>query len=371
MDGRDTSSRAQRQLPSALQLHVFSFLPPNGRALSGRMACRDAAEGLSGPQHCTASLSQPLPPRAVPWALEAGQQHVRQLPFRHKLQLLCTAAASGSEVNLEVALALLQPSIFPELLHNLEGAYTRQGSNADPGVVAVKAGHPQLLGWLLHHCPALLHPVKVLEVAATHCNLAGLQAVWEALQGQRDWGTVRSPELCQGTLDAAARSHTPDALDKVRWLLETGSGRLGAQVIEAAIGSGDLGRLRWLQERWCVLAEHDQLSAALRHADLGVVQWLVDEWRGATWRRQGTSTTAAGSYCLWMRRAAAVLVMGWPSCGGCRSGGRHSWTRVTGSCCAPLLMQPSQPGRWGWCSSCCRCMVPAECWPTALACRHF
>ncbi len=97
-----------RQLPTSVQLHVLSLLAPNDRALCGRLACRDAAEGLNGPQHCTASLYQPLPPHAVPWAVEAAQQHVRQLSFRHKLQLLTKAAASGCEVNLEVALALMQ-----------------------------------------------------------------------------------------------------------------------------------------------------------------------------------------------------------------------------------------------------------------------
>ncbi len=115
-----TGQGLQRHVPSALQLHILSLLPPNERALSGRLVSPDAAAALSGPEHCTASPSQPLPPHAVPWAVAAGQQHVRQLPFRHKLQLLCTAAASGSEVNLEVALALLQPSIFPELLQSYD-----------------------------------------------------------------------------------------------------------------------------------------------------------------------------------------------------------------------------------------------------------
>ncbi len=92
---------------------------------------------------------------------------MQQLAFRHKLQLMCTAAASGSEVNLEVALVLLQPSDFPRL----KGSDT----SSDPGMAAVKAGHPQLLGWLLHHCPGLLCLEAVLEAAARHCDMAGLQ----------------------------------------------------------------------------------------------------------------------------------------------------------------------------------------------------
>ncbi len=112
--GQQQQQQHQEQLPPALQLHILSFLPPNDRALSGRLVSPDAAVGLR--EHYTASLFQPLPPHAVTWAVEAGQQHMRHLPFWHKLQLLRTAAASGSEANLEVALALYQPRTFPELL---------------------------------------------------------------------------------------------------------------------------------------------------------------------------------------------------------------------------------------------------------------
>ncbi len=281
----------RRQLPSALQLHVLSLLPPNDRALSGRLACRDAAEGLSGPQHCTASLSQPLPPRAVPWALEAGQQHVRQLPFRHKLQLMCTAAASGSEVNLEVARALLQPSVFPELLQGRIRHFARSVDEPNPGVAAVKAGHPQLLRWLLQHCLGLVCPNEVLRAAALHCDLAGLQAAWHILQNHyRSSGRSRItwqdiddyPLLGQGVLDAAAESAAPDAVAKMAWLLaapDNNCGRLQESNAAAAARSGDLGRLRWLREQGCPMGGESRsvLLSALQHANLAVAQWLVDE----------------------------------------------------------------------------------------------
>ncbi len=192
-------------LPTPVQLHILSFLPPNDRALSGRLVSPDAAAGLSQDPTCTASLSQPLPPHAVPWAVEAGQQHVRQLPFRHKLQLLCTAAASGSEVNLEVALALLQPSVFPELLQRwvyCEGP--------DPGVAAVRAGHPQLLGWLLDRCPGLLDLSHALAAAARCLSLQDVQAVWSDVQsnhsGSSGSSSLRQGALSQEVLDAAAES---------------------------------------------------------------------------------------------------------------------------------------------------------------------
>ncbi len=271
----DSDSALQRQLPAALQLHILALLPPNERALSGRKVFRDAFYALSDALSCTASLGQPLPPHAVPWAVEAGQQYVRQLPFKHKLQLLCTAAASGSEVNLEVAWAVLQPSIFPEMLRRQSSKWCKRLSLLDPGVAAAKAGHPQVLGWLLQHCPALLSPSDVLAAAARHCDLAGLQAVWEALQQHSsDYG----PRLGQEVLDAAAESAAPDALAKMEWLLGAAGSecRWRESTILAAIRSGDVRRLQWLQGLRYGGGE-SMVSHALLHADLAVAQWLVDQ----------------------------------------------------------------------------------------------
>ncbi len=275
-------------LPTALQLHVLSLLPPNDRALSGRFACRDAADALSGPQHCTASLSQPLPPHAAPWAQEAGKQHVRQLPFRHKFQLLSTAARSGSEANLEVAWALLEPSVFPELLQNEQDRYNPY---PDPGVATVRAGHVHLLGWLLRRCPGLVQPDKVLEAAALHRPLAELQQAWETLRDHINSGNMSSTSrssslngsrrgrvhLLQVVLNAAAQSLTPDALGKMEWLLAgAGSCRLQPTTAAAAACSGDLGRLRWLRDRGCPFSQYT-LPAVLEQASLPVAQRLVGE----------------------------------------------------------------------------------------------
>ncbi len=272
-DSEVSGKGLQRQLPSALQLHILSLLPPNERALSGRLVSPDAAKLLSDASHSTASLSQPLPPHAVPMAVAAGQQHVRQLPFLHKPQLLCTAATSGSEVNLEVALALLQPSIFPELLHTYDAVWVSRHvpPQANPGVAAVTAGHPQLLGWLLSHCPGLVERRQVLTAAAKHCDLAGLQAAFGALSV--------NPAEQGGLLDAAAESATPDAVAKMEWLLRIGGRRLQLQesTAAAAARSGDLGLLLWLRERGCPMGGLSVLQSALRHADLAVAQWLVDE----------------------------------------------------------------------------------------------
>ncbi len=269
------------QLSTADQLHVLSFLPPNERALNGRLVSPELRDALSEPQHCTASLSQSLPPHTAPWAVEAGQQHVRQLPFENKLRLMCVAAASGSEVNLEVALALLQPSIFSELWYHgrwLEGMLLRWGFG-DPGVAAVQAGHPQLLGWLLHNCPGLLGPNDALAAAAKHCDLAGLQAAWELLQtcpvSARRVSGWRTAAVSQAALTAAAASTTPDAVAKMQWVRSQGVMEPGAAV--AAARSGDVCRLQWLRDRCCPMDGEQVLEAALQHADLAMCQWLVDE----------------------------------------------------------------------------------------------
>ncbi len=267
---------AVRQLPIAVQLHILSLLPLNERALSGRLVSPEARDGLTGPQHCTASLSQPLPHYAVPWAQEAGQGYVRQLPYLYKVYLLCTAASSGCETNLEVALALLQPSIFPELLQVYD--YSITSPQRDPGVAAVKAGHPQLLGWLLRHCPGLMYLDRALEAAARHCDLAGLQAAWGLLQGVSTWSSHFRATLGQKVLDAAAGSVTPDAVAKVQWVLEAGGSncRLADSTAEAAARSGNLDALRWLREHGCPLCRGSN-EGLLGPASLAVAQWLVDE----------------------------------------------------------------------------------------------
>ncbi len=125
---------AQNDLPSELRLHILSLLPPNDLALGGRLSSRDAAQRFREVYHRTANLSWPLPPyAAASWEAEvpaqrglprssgraAWQPHlqraVEQLRYEEKHSLLAAAAASGSEVNLEVAWHLLRPCVFPEL----------------------------------------------------------------------------------------------------------------------------------------------------------------------------------------------------------------------------------------------------------------
>ncbi len=266
-----STSSPQRQLPTALQLHILSLLPPNDRALNGRLMSPDAHSAFCGPQHCTAYLFQPLLPHAVPWAVAAGQQRARQLPFRHKLQLMCTAAASGCAANLEVALALLQPSIFRELLQQRDKMWVAGMRVPCPGCAAIKAGHLEVLSWLLRHCPGLVDPQGVLRAAAQYGSLADLQAAWAVLQS--------ASKLDARVFDSAARSSTADAVAKIEWVLDTGGASFLAwfDAACAAAESGDLGRLRWLRDRGCRMINVVTLRHALEFADLAMADWLVDE----------------------------------------------------------------------------------------------
>ncbi len=271
MEGPNSNRRTlQRQLPSAIQVHILSVLPPNEQALSGRFVCPEASSALCS----TASLSQPLPPYALSWAQEAWQHNMRQLPFDGKLQLLCTAAASGSTANLEVAWALVRAGTFAEVLR------TEGSTGGCPGMAAAKAGHAHVLPWLVQRCPALLSPNMVLLCAAQYCDLAGLQSAWEVLQDAHSRNTlVRPPKIEHWTVIAAAKSETPDAVAKIEWLqAQVGDVQsYGQWLVEPAMSAGQLDTVRWLLDDGCEYHTTSVLQHALEHAGLDVAQWLVED----------------------------------------------------------------------------------------------
>ncbi len=278
------SSPTCRQLPTAIQLRILELLPPHDRAVNGRLAFRDAWEALNGPHHCTASLSQPLSPQFAALA-QAGcwQERMRLLSFRQKLHLLCTAAASGCEANMDVALGLLRPSVFPELLSSCKTPWRamRGRTLPDPAVAAVRAGHLHLMPWTARHCPGLVDLRELLTAAAECRSLADLQTVWGAMydsESPTETSSFQRKLLSQAVLDAAAGSATPDAVAKMEWILGEAGGRCSLQgsTASAAARSGDGARLRWLHGRGCPM-EKGVVSSALSHTDLATVQWLVDE----------------------------------------------------------------------------------------------
>lgn len=149
---------------------------------------------------------------------------------------------------------------------------------ADPGVTAARLRHTHLLPWLVHHrVPLLTH--RTLAAVAQHCDLAALRSAWDLLQPTDS----TDPRCATQVLASAASSSTPDALDKLAWLLQQPGCVLTVSVAAAAVESGEgvaLGRLQWLLERGCPLATDGAravvLAAALRHTPgMEVAEWVL------------------------------------------------------------------------------------------------
>ncbi len=272
------SGAAGGWLPRDLLLHVLSFLPPNDLALGGRLACKDAAQHFSRPQHATVRLGLPLPPHTPQsWPLweQAGREALKDLPFRRKLGLLITAAGSGCEANVAWAWQLLKPCISPDVLPKLVCTY-RELYGTCPGAVAAAGGHVGVLRWMLaSRCPVDMAHARL--VAAQHASLGALQAVARmsktptALAGPR---LVLDDEV----LDAAAASTTPDAQAKVQWVLQEGRCTLRVDTAAAAARAGwDCDRLAWMRERGCPLGGWRVLAGGLEHGEARTLDWLVGE----------------------------------------------------------------------------------------------
>ncbi len=263
-------------VPMELTLAVLAWLPPNEIALSARRTCKAAAQHFAKEHHRIAAIDQPLPPHAANGPLEEeAVAAFRALSFRHRLRSLPVAAASGSIANLDVALRLLQPFIFSELLRStlyLDELRRVEKNIDDTGTAAIKSGNVGAVSWLLERCPGLVGGSRALEAAARHCLLPQLQEAWAALSA-----TDSSLALGREVLEAAAGSATPDAIAKMEWLMQQGGCALMYKTAAAAACSGDLSRLRWMRERGCSFDSWVVLEAALRHADLSVAEWLVGE----------------------------------------------------------------------------------------------
>ncbi len=294
------------QLPTELFRHILEQLPENEQALGGRLVCKLAAQLLSQAHQRTVQFSLPLPPWFQPcqWA-QQWQEGMRLLTLGRKLQLLSTAAASGSEANMEHAWALVQPCLFPELIPHSEVQNGMPGMSygwGDLGSAAARAGHVHLLPWLLQHgCP--LSPSDTLKAAAQHSDLAALQSAWQLLIPRMvEMGAVDHPK--PAVVCAACESGRPDAREKVAWLLDQapGAGFVPASgderqklLLEAATGAaraGDVPLLRWLTEVQGLdlpgappgepgHGTARVLCRALCAPDLAAAEWLVGEVGGA------------------------------------------------------------------------------------------
>ncbi len=327
------------RLPLDVVLRVLALLPPNDLALSGRLVCKLSAQHLrtrhphpqpDEPQqphaHPTVvDLTLPLPQHAASEAiLTHARYQLRQLPLHRKLQILCTAATSGCETNLAVALQLLQPYaqhlLFraPRQPVHCVGRSKDSSSTleVDVGTAAARAGHAHLLPWLVEHC-CPLDPRRTLAAAAQYCDLPGLQTTWYVLRsypgtnnsstgssgtgsgdsngssggsGSRSSSGSSSNDGCRFStgdvdvvvLDAAAASLTPDALAQLQWLIDGCRAGPAATSHSSSTSSGDGGGVvgngaaplsACHGDGRCTLTLRTA-AAACRSGDLLRLQWL-------------------------------------------------------------------------------------------------
>ncbi len=280
-------------LPIDLVYRILESLPPNYLVLICRLICKEFWRRFSLPHHLVARFGLPLPPISCCGAwLPHLQQSLKQVTFCDKLHMLSAAASSGSEVNLEVAWDMLRPCIAPGM------ASEALSDTTNAGEAAVKSGHLHLLPWLLQHgCPLDTH--GTLNAAAEHCDLAGLQRVWELLGCGPD-PPGRHDGTLYGELACTAARYGPDAVAKLTWLLAMAEGSKQHYkgpwlLLNAATGAASSGRLpvlQWLlevalqggvpmEDLWSRVVDGEArgqaLARALETGQLAAADWLVDE----------------------------------------------------------------------------------------------
>ncbi len=307
MDDSTASSQHSASLPPELRLRILSLLPPNDLALGGRLSSKDAAQRFSEVPNRTVHLSsQPLPGyvTTATWCIGGAETAVRELTFPQKLLLLIRSSCSGHETNVEFVWQLMQQQLFPELLRTdhyltVTDKVLLQEREEVPeiGSAAVSSGLAHMLPALEQRCPGLLNPIRTLEAAARHCDLAGLQAAWGLLgnrlalcleqgePGGRPWA-ARADDVWRRMMTAAAGSRTPDAMLKLDWLLDKGR-TCGYAIIPvghveawgAAAASGDIARLGWLRTHGFTWGTEpgEPLDEVLKHADLAFLQRMDQE----------------------------------------------------------------------------------------------
>ncbi len=282
---------------------IMSLLSRNERALSGRLICREAARRFDG---TFVSFSQPLPAYVLttPWCTEsAGTMQV--LSLGDKMQLPSAAAISGSEVNVEFALQLLEAQVFPELLMTLSPNKARDSSAGVVrdafGRLLVASGLAHMLPSLVQRCPGLLDPASTLEAAARYCDLAGLQAAVDAFQPHLKRLAEQKGSPCfatKGMMIAAAGSSHPDAVNKMQLLYDNGGPYLlGPNAFLAAAAGGDEQWL-WMMDRGHPFNNSNSVAEVLRHGSTELVMWFEEvgylpAHGDPRWRRAEAAAAAA------------------------------------------------------------------------------
>lgn len=293
-----SSSNSPTQLPPDLLMYILRLRPHNDIAISVRRTCKAAWMHFCEEHHCAALLSQPLPQHALTEAALQLQPQLRLLSLEQKLQLLATAASSGSETNMGVAWDLVRPSLAPGMVAEDSQASRSELCGADAGVTAVRHGHVHLVEWMGRAgCPLepdCLRPCCTPRrgtatwrgcSARGRCSslhvFSGIACSTSAAEGQeqgqqQQW---QQSALISSLFNSAAESTAPDALAKMEWLADLGPLCSFADENHAVVAasSGDVGRLEWLQDRGCPVANPRVLDAALRCGDMRLVSWLEEQ----------------------------------------------------------------------------------------------
>ncbi len=180
---------------------------------------------------------------------------MKQLSFYQKLLLLSTAAASGCEANVRLAMQLVQPCLFPEVKQGFymhtPGRHYRALTELGPTTVG--AGLARLLPSLVTRFAGLLDPGATLEAALQRASLADVKFVGSVVKRHADdlsWGGSAGDWVRM--LAAAAGSPTGDAVGKMDWVLGAAGhmlivSRAPDSVAGAAAASGDMQRVLWLR----------------------------------------------------------------------------------------------------------------------------
>eukprot|EP00198_Chlamydomonas_reinhardtii_P008988 XP_001698325.1 predicted protein [Chlamydomonas reinhardtii] len=249
---------------------VAACLPPNEVAVHLRLVDHIAASALSGPEHTTIHLSQPVPAPDFyrRWAPPGA---CRSLTLQQRRRLACLTAASGSIDNLRTladspALAAACP---------LEPAALAAAAAA--GHLSDGAAAP----WLLSH----------LRTAAP--------------SAEQPWNSQTLPEVA-----AAGR------LDAVAWLRDAGC-PWGSGAFASAAGSGSSQLVAWLRRHACPLGATAPLAAsAAGHDTLAEELWFMRAPSSmAHMEVQMLWNTAAAGGLAAVQRWWARLVEGGGKCG--------------------------------------------------------
>ncbi|PNH12964.1 hypothetical protein TSOC_000010 [Tetrabaena socialis] len=304
---------------------------PNDVACLLRLVNKATAAQLTGAQHTTVHLSQPVPRREFAWRW-APAGAVRDLTRQQRADLACLTARGGSTANLEVLLARddvstpVNADTFAAAAGDgrLEACIwiRQQGCprlrDSDALEAAAEGGHEAVCEWLIaEDCPKRLRLAaaavaaasgghtglmdrllaaagppnvrELLNAAAAGCDLRTLQRLPHTYLDSRSRGALCGDE--DPLLASAAGSCTTDWLAKAEWLEARGYSWTEEACARAAGAPDALARLVWLRQRGCPVDSGAAVSAA-RQGDVGALRYLLGQ-RGCALRTLPAAMWAA------------------------------------------------------------------------------